>query len=430
MRTVYIRNPDLGTQEKTFLTAAYASGTSLSVINNFAFAADNLGIVGQPGEEKTESKKISAISGSATLTLASALNFAHPKDTPVFKSPWDQVEISSRVSSGAWSVLSTSGLQWDKPYTLYVHSAGDTTYDYRWRFYNSVAVTYSEYSPTYAATGFTRDQVGYMIREVRKITRTQDNEEVVSDREIIRQLNSAHDIIYGIRKDWWFLKFEDSTMKTVTSSYQYNLDLIGGGVANAPAANFTLGYIDKIRFRYNDGTIDTTYPLKFRSENEFDGLIADNLRQTDDNVNIYTLKPGDSSSKNGYAWVYPTPATTDRGTFVIRAFRKFQLLDDDIDTTPLPIPEILENYVISFIERVRGNDAKADYYQDLFYGPPPAKETNRRLTGIALLEQLQARQTPTGQAQSLSRFRGQKSLGRYYGNRPSSNRDYLKENFF
>lgn len=432
MRRLLIRNPSLDNVEKTFLSSAYtAGGTSLTVLNNFAFAANNILVVGKPGEEKSESKKLDSVSGNTTLTLASTLKFDHQQNTPIYESQWDQVEISKQQSGGAWSVISTSGLQWDKSFTVYEDSTGDSTYSYRWRFYNSVSGFYSEYSPTYTGAGFNRDQVGYMIREIRKITNTLENEDVVSDKEIVRLLNSAQDIIYGIRKDWWFLKFEDNDITTQASVLQYNLDLLGGGVAGTPASNFVLGFVDKVRYRFSDGVTDTTYPLKFKTESEFDMLIQNELRQTDDWVNNYTLKPGDSSSINGYLWAYPTPKTTGYGTFYVRAFRKFLTLDDDIDTTPVPIPGILENYVIAFIHRVRGNDAKADYYEELFFGPPPEKESSRRLTGIPLLEQLNKKNTPVSNPNRLSRFRGQKSVSNQDNSRyPRNNRDYIKENYW
>lgn len=432
MRVISIRNPDLNNpqQERSPLTADYTSGTALTVLNNFAFATNDIVVIGEPSQEKSESKKVDSISGNTTLNLASALKFSHNKSTNVIKTPWDQVEISSRISGGTWSVLSTSGIQWDKQYTVYVHTSGDSTYDYRWRFYNSVLGTYSEYSPTYSASGFNRNQVGYMVANIRKVTRTQKDTNVITDREIYFKLTEAQDIISAIRNDWWFLKFEDSTMKTVASSYQYNLDLIGGGSAGSPATGFSLGFIDKVRYRYTSGSIDTTYPLKFRSEGEFDMLITDNLRISDDNVNIYTQKPPDSSSKNGYMWVYPTPKTTDIGTFYIRGYKKMEPLNDDIDTTLVPIPQILEYFVMAHIERLRGNEGKADYYEELFYGPPDKAEGRRRLTGIKLLEQLQAQMSPKGQPKQLKRFRGQKALSRYFGNRSIYNRDYIKENFW
>lgn len=431
MRVLSIRNPDLSGYERSYLTSAYSSGTTLSVINTFALAANDFIVVGEPGQEKAESKRIDSITNDTSLNLASALKFSHPKDTVIVKTHWDQIEISSRVNAGAWSVLSTSGIQWDKPYTVYVHSGGDDTYDYRWRFYNSTLATYSEYSPTYAGEGFTRNQAGYMVQMIRKITRTEGNEEVITDREIYRKINEAHDVIGNIRPDWWFLKFEDSTITTTASTYIYNLDTLGGGTAGTPSDSYTLGYIDKVRYRYNDGSTDTTYPLKFRSENEFDLYITDNNRQKDDYVNLYTLKPADSTSVNGYMWVYPTPNTTSRGTFYVRGYRKFTTINDDIDKTAVPIPEIIEHYVIAHIERIRGNDAKADYYEDLFYGPPPATETRRKLTGIALLEQVQNQSRAEGQPKMLWRFRGQKALSRFFGNRRINNyRDYLHENFW
>ena len=92
-----INNPDLSKSEKSNLTSAYSSGTTLNILNSFAFSANNFAVVGEPGKDEViESKQISAIpAGGLTLTLASALSYTYSKDTVVYQSLYDQIEIQS-----------------------------------------------------------------------------------------------------------------------------------------------------------------------------------------------------------------------------------------------------------------------------------------------------------------------------------------------
>jgi hypothetical protein len=426
MRRLLIRNPDLSNEERSYLSNNYAvaDGTVMDVISTFAFAADNFIVTGNPTEEKAEIKKISALTSDTRLALASALKFPHSKGSTVVRTPWDQVEIS-RMSGGVWTVLSTSGLQFDKQYTVYNDSTGSATHSYRWRFSNSATSTFSEYSPTFSGSGFDRDQAGYIVGMIRKLTKTQGDQNLVTDTEILRQISAAQDIVDSIRKDWYFLRIpQDSSIATQAGINVYNLDLIGGGVAGTPADNYKLGFIKSIKMRYNNGSIDETYNLRYVSETEFERIVFDQNRTDDDNTGIYTIKPGDSSSKNGYFHIYPTPQNTAIGTFYIDAYRKMDDLDDFSQRTYIPLPQLLEWWGISFVERIRGNDQKAEYYEELFYGPAPDAEDRRRLTGIALLEQLNERAYPTSQPRQLKKFMGRKAVRRLFGGyRTLRNRD-------
>ena len=53
MRRVTIGNPDLRNTYKTYLASAYSSGTTLTVLSNVSFAANDLAVVGDVGEELT-----------------------------------------------------------------------------------------------------------------------------------------------------------------------------------------------------------------------------------------------------------------------------------------------------------------------------------------------------------------------------------------
>ena len=430
MRRIRVNNPDLTRSEKSYLTSAYTTGTTLNVVNSFAFEANNFAVIGEPGKDETiESERISAIpSAGLTITIASILDYDYNVGTVVYMSRYDQVSIESRASSTAtWAAITTSGIQWDKLQTLYVDANGIETTQYRWRFYNSSTLEYSAYSPTLTGAGFTENHVGYILREVRLLTGDLDGR-VKKDREIIRDIARAQEIIYGRMPNAWFFRIEDSTITTTASVFKYNLDTINSATAGSPT--ITIQSVDTVRYRYNDGTTDNTWHLTFLPNIEFDEKARDNDRADDDNVAFYTILDPDASSINGYIQTYPTPKTTGRGTFYIRAYQKPDAVNTVDDKVSIPVPSIIIDYCVAQVERVRGNDTKAGYYEELFYGPAGTQQDNRRLTGIALLEQMNEKQRhPQGQPRSLFVFKGRRAMKRMFGTQNGS-RDFIKENYF
>jgi len=121
------------------LASDYTSGTSTTELSNVSFSTNDLLVFGEPGEELTELQTLASISGKTIINLAAGLNFAHPKDTSVYKVNWNFVSIESRASSSSvFALLTDSPIQWDKLNTVYYDSAGNDNYQYRFRFKNSV----------------------------------------------------------------------------------------------------------------------------------------------------------------------------------------------------------------------------------------------------------------------------------------------------
>lgn len=430
-RRIRIGNPFLGSGEKSSLTSDYTSGTTLNIVNSFAFSAGNFAVIGEPGkDEKIESKLISAVpSGGLTLTLASALDYDYLKDTVVYQSRYDQVQIESRAnSSSSWAIITTSGIQWDKLQTLYTDNNGIATTQYRWRFYNSSTGTTSEYSPTLTGAGFTPDQAGFLLREIRLLTGDLDGR-VMKDREILRAIERGLEIVKGrLPRAWWW-KFEDSTITTTANVNKYNLDTLESATAGSPT--LILDALDTVRYRFNNGQVDNTYPLNFKSDLEFYDLNRDGNALANDDAMVYTILGPDTNSVNGYIQILPTTKTTGVGTLFITGYKVNPTINTVDDKVVIPLPHILIDYGIAQLERVRGNDAKAAYYEDLFFGPPPDQKDRRRLTGIALLEQLNDRQRrPEGQPRSLMNFKGRRFMRRVFGNPRPMDRDYLVEKYW
>jgi hypothetical protein len=411
-RRLRIPHPDLSETQKTYLNADYTTGSNLSVDSNVGFAATQIAVVGNPREEQTEADNITGISGNQTITLSGTLKFDHNSNTPIYRSEYDQVEISYYDGS-TWAVLTTIDIQWDQLNTIYVHSGGTDAYSYRFRFYNSASGDFSEYSGSQAGSGYSKNQIGSMVQRVRKIV-ADPNKQIVSDSEILSLFTAAKDIIRAKSPEggWYFWKNTSSAITTTASTFKYNLDSISDYI----------DFIGQIRYRYdNSDGVDTTYPLDQLTDLEFYELTQDNDREDDDWAEAYRILVGDGSSDSGYIEVYPTPATTGRGTFYVDYYELEQDYDSFSDTTKIPIPQLLVYFAVAEIEQIKGNDGKSKVYRDLFFGPPPDKRDNENLTGLALLysihnKKLRALKKP----RVLKKFKGRGYLSRVYRGRSHS----------
>lgn len=419
IRRIRIPNTNLS-GEKTYLDADYSSGTTLTVISNLGFADNYMVVVGEPGEEKTEAKDATGITGNATINISGALKFSHNKSTPIYKAVWDQVSIERQTTGGTWAEITASEIDWDKNETVYIDASGDDTHSYRFRFYNQFLTQYSEYSPTVAGEGFTKKQVGYMLQNVRKAVDDPDKKRV-SDTEIIRMFTTAQDIIQSVRHNWWFLKVD-----TWKASNGITTEASTGVYSLATYTDFN--YLERMRFNFNDGTDNTIYDLIPLDEIEFDDWVKDQDRTDDDTVARFKLIPADSSSDQGYFEVDPVPETAGYGTFYPEYWKIMGTLDDVADETDCPLPQILEDYASWKIEQRKGNETKAKIYQDLFYGANPKEKGRRDLTGIALLEQLNKNKGSTrGMPKQI--WRRSVSLNRIFSERVLD-RDSLAERYF
>jgi hypothetical protein len=304
MRKLIIPLPDFTYTEKTYLDADYSSGTALTVFNNYGFANDDIAIVGEPGEEKTESKDVTSQTGNVTVNISSALKFSHNKSIVIYRYEYDQYEIY-RYRSAAWTLISTSNVQWDKRETIYIDTDGLSTDSYKYRLKNSASLSVSDYSPTVAATGFTRSQVGYMLREVRKISGDTERK-IVTDDEIIRQFNKAQEIIGGMRKDWWFL---------LVDTYKQNTPITGvASTSTYSLATFSdLEFISTMRVKYYDGADTFTYHIDQVPKLDLEYNMRDEGQTPNDSVGVYTILPPDSSSDQGYIRVSPTRSLQYQG---------------------------------------------------------------------------------------------------------------------
>lgn len=415
-RKLIIPIPDFTHTEKTYLDADYSSGTALTVVNNYGYTLNDIAILGQPGEEKTESKPVTSQTGNTIINVTGAFKFSHNKNTIVYRYEYDQYQIY-RYRAAAWTLISTSNIQWDKRETIYIDAGGLATDSYRYNLYNSASTLSSDYSPTIAATGFTNRQVGYMIDNVRKIAGDTERLIIKSDDELIRQFERAQIIIKSVREDWWFLRKESDDITSLANTRRYGLATYLSD----------LNHFDIVRYRYVNGSESTTYPLKYKTLSEMDLYITDNNQDSDDRPTFYTIEPADSLDSVGYISVDRPILTASAGTFFIRYYKDMTALTTVASETDVPIPSILEDYALAYIFAIKGDETRAKMYQERFYGPQGSKQDKvygREPTGIRLLELLQkSKGRPIGEPRSLKKHRT-------YDDRRGLDRDYIAENYF
>lgn len=406
------------------MDADYSSGTSLTVLSNLGFADNDIAVVGEVGDEITEQIDITGVSGNDTITISSALKFDHSKQTPIYRTSYNQVSIESQyTSSGAWSVLTTTDIQWDKEDTLYIDPNGADEYNYRFRFYNSASATYSAYSPTISGGGFDANSVGRMIMNIRNKVRD-PNAERHSDERIIQLLNEGQDTISGIRADWWFLRVD--TYELYKRSLSSGIPTVGNQSYYDLEDMTNLNYLDRIRYLYNVNSNNQLYDLTPKSDEEFDRFEQDQNSENNNNVLYYKVAPPDSGSELGYFVVWPVPADTT-GTFFPIYYKSMNSLVTIDDTTNVPYPQILEDYVAWRIFNDLGNTTEAGKYKNLFFGNTARGTANEQITGIALLTMNHNNKTiPSNKPKRIWRYAGRNANRNSYG-QGAYNRDYIKE---
>lgn len=398
--------PDLSNEERTYITTDYSSGTSLVVRSNNGATTNYYVVVGEPGQERTETQAISGTSGDTTITLSLALKWGHPSGTPVYITKWNKLAIESATSStGTFSAITESpvDLDWDSHTltTVVINVAGSTSHYFKWRYSNSTTSEYSSYSGVLAGTGSARDTAGFVLEEIYK---NPDFKQVSND-TIFTFMTDFQDLVQDkIPTAWWFSK-TGTDVSTAADDYDY-----------AISSNWSdLVFIDYVLFRYISGDVESIYPLKFKDNLEFYNLKADQDQASNDSVKYWTFLPPNSSSALGYIGLHPTPATDD---CYIRPIYRYKLssIDSFDDTLVIPLPKAYVDYVSYRIyDQILRDKENADTYN------------LRTDTNLGALRRRAKRQL--GQPEFL-KYRGQRGWSRLFGSGGiMSSSDYV-ENYW
>lgn len=405
-KVIEVKNPVLPDKEDTFLTSKYTSGTALTVKSNEGWADNDIAVVGNPGEEITEYGSVSGTTGNEQIDLDSALKFDHVRDTPIFRSSYDNISLERKPSGGSFAEIAEgkAAIEWDEKdgHTKIDVAAGVDSDTYRWRFYNSQSGTYSAYSGELPGTGLTQFQAGYLMGVVRDFGKIPASLGV-TDRFLLQSFNRCQREIDTLHDRWYFTLVEDSDstrVTSVTSTYKYDLPSTFRGMD-------VLKVLDENSQKYNLAYV----PLV-----QFDALKVDDA-DTDNDSNstrMWTLLPPDSDNTVGYFGVHPTPEDTSI-YFYRRYWRYLPELTSFASTTLIPLPEALINWAMFEIYKMREDrDNSMFYYQQY-------------LENVTMLKRLQRRQV--GQSQ-LFHWRGQRAMSRYFGSIGATSLDTIRENYW
>ena len=149
------------------LMADYAVGASaITVYSISQFAVNQILLIGEIGNQDSEIIKTHAATAPTgnTVTLASNLVKAHPKDTVVRILSFDQIEFwhADTVTGVKTQMGSSTTIDPGEDEMLY----NDTTYTsgyYFSRYKNTITTTYSDYSDPLPYEGMALNTVGYAI---------------------------------------------------------------------------------------------------------------------------------------------------------------------------------------------------------------------------------------------------------------------------
>lgn len=148
--------PELQDNQDTYLDADSAIGATSLSADGVNFAIGQWIVVGQPGNEKTEIVQIhtSTAPTSTTITLATALSFAHNRGDAIVFIPYNQLTAEFSVDAINYSTISAVNIRADSTETYMQRATDLSTYIYRFRFSNSSTGLFSAYSDIASAAGY------------------------------------------------------------------------------------------------------------------------------------------------------------------------------------------------------------------------------------------------------------------------------------
>lgn len=405
-KVIKVKNPVLPNKEETYLTSKYTTGTALTVANNDGWADNDILVAGRPGKEQTEAGSVASTTGATTITLDAALDFDHSKNTPLFRSAYDQISLERKPSGGSFAEIAEGkvDIQWDERdgFTKISVAAGVDSDTYKWRYYNSKSTSYSAYSGELPGTGLTQQHAGFLIDSVRFFGKLPAFKGI-SDLDILNMLNRGQRQVDTYHDRWFFALTEDdssSRVQAVANTYKYDLTSDFRGMD----ALFVLD------------TNSQKYKLKYRPLIAFDPLKTDDANTANhaNDTRVWTLLPPDSSNTVGYFGVHPTPS--DMTNYFYRRYWRFlPELTSFASKTLIPVPEVLINWALFELYKLREDRDNALFYFQQFQD------------GVGILKRLQRRQI--GQAE-LMQWRGQQGFSNLFGELGVQNIDTLRENYW
>ena len=221
---LWIHFPDISSFERTYLSGDEAAAqTILSVLSSANFAAGEFIVIGTPGAEQTEIRKISSVA-TGTITVTAAITFDHNQGTAITFIPFDQIEVYSASSSGgSFSLLSAVSIRADALETYYPRTSDASTIYYKSRFKNSGDTTYSDYSDEVAATGYAYNTV-WAVKNRALMQRGDKIEGSITDEFLNESLWEGRRDIDNQLKRWsWRTAFNSDIGNLVEGQYSVSV---------------------------------------------------------------------------------------------------------------------------------------------------------------------------------------------------------------
>jgi hypothetical protein len=217
-------HPSIEGNPRTNLTTKAVSGQAdLVVQNSVDFSAGDFVVIGLPGDELSEIKKISSITGK-TITLTASLTNSHPENTKITYIKYDQVKFYKATTvNGTYNLVSTKDIAIDEPHTLYDDSSALSTDYFKIKYYNSDGDEYSVFSDAISASGFPR----YALIKIQDLLfkRFRDDKEQYLEREeITAWVNEIKDDLVNRIIDCNEKYFNNSETLDVDSDGEADLD--------------------------------------------------------------------------------------------------------------------------------------------------------------------------------------------------------------
>lgn len=239
------------------LSSSVTSGTgTLSVYSIANFAINKILLIGEFGQEGSEIIKTHASTAPSgtTITLAANLAKSHPKDTPVYIIPYDQVEFSNATTAtGSKTVITTADVNEEAVNTVYTDTAYSSGF-YFTRFYDSISTGYSDYSDPIPYGGFGTNTVASIIDTSMKETHKEFTEILTFD-TLLGEINSCLRYVRGKLKRWSNVQEFDYIVDQIDrGEYKFTLPTTyydknsNRSCLNVRVGDKILTYQDKIEF--------------------------------------------------------------------------------------------------------------------------------------------------------------------------------------
>jgi len=194
----------INNSDRTTLKSSSDSGDgTLTVYSINKFAVNQCLVIGELGSESTEYIKTHAATAPSgtTVTLASNLSKDHPKDTPVYIVPYDQVEFYyAATATGTKTLQDTQTIDVERNENKYDETTYSTGFLFS-RFSNSITSAATDYSDAYPITGAEDNTVGNIINSSMTELRKEFNE-VLTYGMLIDTINECLRDIRGQLKFW------------------------------------------------------------------------------------------------------------------------------------------------------------------------------------------------------------------------------------